>query len=772
MLQRGTNYYDDLFVRLIGDGVPQRIAVEQVATAYLDGKPLPVGKKKLTKKERDSLFWASEVVKGCPPDAWGGEAMSLALARFLGQEPVAADGLVTRVAREAPEALICAVRHSGLVLNSHSPRRFELGQAASESEAVAEICRVLDLFELAHRDRVAAVEAQKARLAELSIFDLLIYASLYAFEILVPRDFKAKALTPPSRVDLQLAWDAIADLLAWKLAGASASSLKLTDDSIGRSIARHLRPILFDSGTGSAGEALRNLRVFHALMDAQIELNEFIARSADAFSYDDGIRFERRGDRLEIVEVDPAARAAWHRDGLKLERLHGYWFHRALDAYVEQVAADPAAWRIGRPESAEANRLAWLRALQAQLRLREAYGVADEVTSESGETVDIFRALLSLNLMSVFFQQDFLAAFAERLDASGDWIVALQRLAMDGLCEGLQNRLPLTWSSRDSKMSNITGWTVTASEPAGNPRMASAILDFWTYDMVATAERLQRNEPGLQPHLFERPVLKFGATLVQLPWVVGLQNNSTAAINNLRRLGARRRQARDEARRIEAGIAKLLEKRGFRTLLNWVPQRDAEDAGEVDLIAVLDGHLFVIEVKSTFMRRSQREAWLHATTTLRKAGQQLRRKAEAVSLAIASDPGFRTMLGLVDDLVPTRQHAWIADTCIECDHQRFGGFLKVSVEELLIALRDDRHLLNDPGGLLAGNYGVDEARVAVANESGWSLYPDGFSAGRFAEVIETEAVWEVQTATRGRGALLSTDVEDDARGPSARPVEK
>jgi hypothetical protein len=82
--------------------------------------------------------------------------------------------------------------------------------------------------------------------------------------------------------------------------------------------------------------------------------------------------------------------------------------------------------------------------------------------------------------------------------------------------------------------------------------MASAILDFWTYDMVATAERLQRNEPGLQPHLFERPVLKFGATLVQLPWVVGMQNNSTAAINNLRRLGARRGQARDEARRIES----------------------------------------------------------------------------------------------------------------------------------------------------------------------------------------------------------------------------
>ena len=747
MLQRATNYYDDLFVRLIGDGVPLPVTLERVAIAYLDGKPLPAGKRKLTKKERDTLFWSSNAVRNCPPDAWNSEAMVLALARYLGQDPVTADGLVTQVASEAPDALIRAVRYSGLVLNPHSPRRAELEQAAAENEVVAELCRVLDLFDLAHRQRAAAVDMLKARLVKLSVFDLLIYASLYAFEVLVPRDFKAKAPAPLAGADVQLAWDAFNDLLAWKLAGASNSSLKLTDDSIGNSLAQHLRPIFFESGRASSGEALRNLRAFHALMDAQIELNEFISRSADAFSYDDSIRFERRGDRLEIVEIDPAARAAWQRDGLKLDRLHGYWFHRAVDTYVEQVASDPAKWMIGRPENSEANRLAWLRALQAQLRLREAYGVDDRVTSESGDVVDLFRALLSLDLMSAFFLRDFLAAFADRLNASGDWITALQRLAIDGLCEGLKNRLPLTWSDRDSKVANITGWTVTASEPKGNPRMASAILDFWTYDMVAMAERLQRNEPGLQPHLFERPVLKFGATLVQLPWIVGMQNNSSAAINNLRRLGARRGQARDEARRIEAGIARLLEMRGFKTLLNWMPPRDAEDAGEVDLIATLGEHLLVIEVKSTFLRRSQRDAWLHASTTLRKAGQQLRRKVEAVSAAITSDPRFRAMLGLTGERVPTQHRGWIADTSIECDHQRFSGFLKVSVEELLIALRDDRHLLNDPGGLLKGNYGIDQALEADSGRSGWSLYSDGFSAERFIEVIEMGAVWDFRDRT-------------------------
>lgn len=735
---------------MIGDGEPLPVAVEQVSSAYLDGKPRLIGKRKLTKKERDSLFWASGVVTECPPDAWNAEAMSLSLARYLGQEPVAAEGLVTRVAREAPDALTRAVRYSALVLKSHSLRRTELDQAASESEAVAELCRVLDLFALAHRKRIAALEAQKARLEELSVFDVLLYASLYAFEVLVPRGFKIKASAPPSGVDFQLAWDALSDLLAWKLAGASISSLKLTDDSVGRSVARRLRPILFESGTASPSETARNLHAFHALLDAQIELNEFTTRSAEAFCYDDGVRFERRDDRLEIVEVDPSARAAWQRDGLKLERLHGYWFHRAVDTYVEQVASDPTKWAFGRAENAEANRVAWLRALQAQLRLREAYGVADAVTAESGDTADLFRALLSLELMSAFFLRDFLAAFADRLDASGNWIAALQRLTMDGLREGLQNRLPLTWSDRDSKVTNITGWTVTASNPKGNPRMASAILDFWTYDMVAMAERLQRNEPGLQPHLFERPVLKFGATLVQLPWIVGMQNNSAAAINNLRRLGARRAQARDEARRIEAGLARLLKTRGFKTLLNWKPPHDVDDPGEVDLIATLGQHLFVFEVKSTFLRRSRREVWLHATSTLRKAGHQLRRKVEAVSVAITSDPELRVLLDLTEDPVPTRHHGWIADTSIECDHQRFAGFLKVSVEELLIALRDDRHLLNDPEGLLAGKYREDQLREADTNRATWTLYPDGFSAERFIEVIETEAVWDLRDRTQHR----------------------
>ena len=62
---------------------------------------------------------------------------------------------------------------------------------------------------------------------------------------------------------------------------------------------------------------------------------------------------------------------------------------------------------------------------------------------------------------------------------------------------------------------------------------------------------------------------------------------------------------------------------------------------------------------------------------------------------------------------------------------------------MIIALRDDRHLLNDPAGLLisGGTEQIDGVRPPE-NDRAWTLYPDGFSVSRFIQVIENEAVWD------------------------------
>jgi hypothetical protein len=730
------------------DDVPLISQVEAAATAYLDGKPRRRGKHKVAAVQRDQAFWTCTALNDVPAEAWQAEVLTLALAWYFTQEGVAHEALLARLAERCPEVVIRAVRRSGMVARAAPLRRLELQRAAAVHPAIAELCRVLAIFEEASRVRVEEVAQRQFPLADLTPFELLLQASLYAFEHLVPSAMASPHRERDAMSSEQVAWHAISDVMRWKLATALPEAFDLDDESMGRSLANHLGPVLRASpATLMDGRDTRD--AFRALLEAQIELNEFVSRSADAFSYDDAVRFVRRGDGLEIEEADAALRAAWWRDGRKLARLHDYWFYRAMDEFLSLPIA---LQTIGRPENHEANRLAYLRAMRSQLQLTHVYGVADTVSNDEGEVVDLFQALLALELTSAFFQRDFLEVFAGHHREAGHWMPAVQRLAAGGLAQGLQNRFPLTWSERADKIKNIVGWTVTPAPPQGSALMASRILDFWTSDWKQLASKLN-GAPDSQesPELFERPFLRFGRHLVQLPWLTGLQNNSTAALNNLRRLGQRRGEFRAETERIEAGLGRALAARGFAVVLNWNPPRETYgDAGEVDVICARDGLVIVMEVKSSLLRMSQRDAWSHATSTQRKAGAHLQRKVAAVNAEIGArcdaraDPlqgSLADRLGLEAGALPLSVHGWIVDTSIECDHQFFSGFLKVSLEEVLIALRDDTGLLEDPANLSGGH--ASRARGEMDDEvMKRTLYPSGFNGARFVVVIESEAVWE------------------------------
>ena len=724
-------FFARCFQVYIDAGVSIFSSADITAIAYLDNKPTRNGKHKVTRAERHGAFWSSSFLTDLPAHAWQSQAMMLALAQYMGQERVSNMVMLANVAAVAPDVLVRAVRCSGLVLTQHSPRRTELDLLAATNPLIAELCKVLDVFDVAHRQRASAVFMWQSMLAELSPVELLSYASLYAFEHWVPARFNMAGASSDMPADMQAAWDAVNDILLWMLAHCTDDSTRLTDAVIGPALAKHLSPFLFPSPGGQP--ARHDLReAFANLLAAQMELNSFVSQSANAFSYDHSIEFVRVGEQLEIKELDAASRAEWDRNGRKLSALHTYWHYRARDAFVD---SGMATQQIGSAENHELNQVAYIKALRTELQLTDVYGMGDTVTTDDGDTVPLFQALLSLELMNVFFQRDFLETYIKHLRTTGNWAAALSVMAMNGLRGGNQIRFPLTWSDRESKITNMLGWTVTPEHPQGNRRHTAAIVDFWTSDWSKLAAQLQAGAPGLKPELFERPILKMGQTLVQLPWVVGLQNNSTAAINNLRRLGARRNEARAETQRIETQLGAMLEGRGFRVVLNWNPPVGPDgNAGEVDVICARDCTVLVLEVKSTYLRRSQQDAWQHETTTLRKAGQQVQRKVAAVQLALATEPELAQRLGLEPGAPAAAMCGWIVDTSIECDHQRFGGFLKVSVEELLIALRDDRHLLHDPSGMFAPNPPAARAELQ-------SLYQQGFSAGRLIEVVETQAVW-------------------------------
>jgi hypothetical protein len=508
-LESQPNTYQLKFKQGIASGLLSTDAALAVVEAYLDGKPARRGKHRVKAAERDAAFWTCPFLRMLPADAYKTESLILALARYLGQKQTANFELLRHITQVAPEAVRQAVRYSGLVLQQDSERWVEIERlAAIEAPNFCDLIRIRHTFDQAHRERIADVKAHHNLLAVLSPLELLTYASLYAFEHLVPGafwhdDHNADAATG---ADVQEIWYALNDILVWKLQTSTDDAFQLTDKVIGRSLRDHLSPFLFPSPDFS--KAREDIyRAFESLVAAQIELNSFLSRSVDAFCYDDSIRFEFNDDQLVIVEHDPDARRAWQRNGEKLTRLHNYWFCRALNEFV---ASGMATTQIGRSENQELNQFAFIKAIRTQLQLTEVYGLDESISVETGLRVDLFQALLSLELMAAFYHVDFVLPYGKYLSETGHWRQALGRLAMEGLLQGMQNRFPITWSDRAAKIENIRPWTVNNNFPKGHAKVAEAILDFWTNDLKTLSNQLRAGGPVQTPELFERPVLKMG----------------------------------------------------------------------------------------------------------------------------------------------------------------------------------------------------------------------------------------------------------------------
>jgi hypothetical protein len=727
-----SNYYDVKYNRYISDGLSNTDALLEISNIYLDGKPARQGKSSTNSAYRDGLFWTAKFLDELPNDVFHEEHFILALARYMGQEKIDNCDLLRRIALDSPDAIQQAVRYSRLIMQHGSKRWEEIERLADTDNMFSELLTIHHIFKDAHQLRLGDVARFQAHLKDLTPLEILSYASLYAFEYLLSQEDIENGMTGEGDQD----WRAINDILIWALANSSIQDLRLNEHIIGRALKEHLSPFIFPTPEQVVRTDLYTS--FIELVTAQKELNSFMSQSVDAYCYDDSIRFERVGPRLEIIQLDEHAKKERKRNGDKLLYLHQYWFYRAL---AEFVGSGKLIESMGRPENQEQNQLAYIRALSSKLQLTEVYGLGESVSVESGLRVNLFQALLSIELMTSFYFLDFVLPFNEHLKKTGNWHLALGFLAMGGFANG-QNRLPVTFSERKDKIQSIRPWTVTNELPLGHAKSAEAILDFWTSDLSQLSDSLRAGSSGKTPELFERPILKMGRYIFQLPWMTAFQNNTSGAINNLRRVGARRGEAKKETQRIEHSLASKFEEKCFLVLPNYQPAKTPDyDPGEVDLICIRDGEVLVIEVKSTFLRSSAKEAWLHKHNTLRKAGLQIKRKVAAIESALMTDSDFRLSLGLQREAQMPKVHGWIVDTCIEYDHERFAGFLKVSVEEVIIALRDDGYLLNDSHGLFSGKNPQTQQNQKLTQED-TTLYPSGFSMSRFISVIEAQDIWD------------------------------
>ncbi|WP_260683249.1 YraN family protein [Pseudomonas aeruginosa] len=642
------------------------------------------------------------------------ELASLALSRVLHFDTAISVEQLVKLASLAPDTLRWAIRYSKLFERIASPLwlalRAEL--AGEEWQVFFGVCdRLLDQLK-PFDELIASAEKQLEHLSLLEFFSYLSVLAYQAFSDDAADDRSGQQWAVYNRIILR------------KLRACPEEDFRLNESRLGQSLKRHLSPIIFPgSSTADAARCRENLECLAVLIAATQERIDYES-SIDWFCFDPECRYQLKPGESVIYNQSEAGTERWQRAGRKSDLLWHYWMSRAVQAFVDSGLAEQI---IGSPENHELNQLAYIKAMRSELQLQQIYGLGDRLSLSNGTQVQLHHILLASELTSVFFQSQFIQPFQGYLHESGVLAHALGRLAMDGMLSG-ENRFPMTWSEEEEKIRRIKGWTVSEEHPRGSADSAKAILKFWTSDLKALSQQLQQ-QPGMPaPRLYEQPFYKIGRYSFQFPWGGAQQNNLTAAINNLRRVNARRADVQAETQRVELALAESFRQRGFAVEVGYRPPvTDEDDAGEVDLICQRDGILLLIEVKSGYIRSTTHEVWLHRTNTLRKAAWQLRRKRIAVAKALAADQDLRFRLGYQGQQSEADLRAWIVDTSIELDGLSVDGFRVVSREALEVILRDEKHLLRPLNQL-------DE----VGRDS---LFPDGFTAGRFIVVVESDELW-------------------------------
>ncbi|WP_219858498.1 NERD domain-containing protein [Stutzerimonas azotifigens] len=686
-------------------------ALDESLHHFLDQRP--AGKNLLALERAQGLasasFWldADAVAQS--------ELASLALSRVLHFDTAVSVELLLHLASHNPETLKWAIRYSKLFERTESPLWLALRAAlvGGEWQVFFGVCdRLLDQLK-PFDELIALAEKQLERLTLLEQFS---YLSVLAYQA-----YTEDGCDDPSGQQ----WKVYNRIILNKLRACPEEDFRLSESRLGQSLKRHLSPMIFPGSSHSDVVRCRqNLESLALLIGVTQERVDYEG-SIDWFCFDPECSYQLKPGEPVIYNQSETGTERWQRTGRKSDLLWHYWMNRALHAFA---LTDMAEQIIGSVENHELNQLAYIKAVRSKLQLQQIYGLGDRVSLSDGSQVQLHHLLLASELNSVFFQKEFIQPFQSHLRDSGVLAQALGRLAMNGMLSG-ENRFPLTWSEEAEKIRRITGWTVCDEHPKGCADSAKAILKFWTSDFKVLSQQLKL-QPGMPaPRLYEQSYYKIGRYSFQFPWVGAQQNNLTAAINNLRRVNARRVDMQTETQRVELALAESLRQRGFAVEVGYRPLvNEEDDAGEVDLICHQDGVLLLLEVKSGYIRSTKHEVWLHRTNTLRKAAWQLRRKQAAVRSALIADQELRARLSYHGHEPGADIRAWIVDTSIELDGQSIDGFRVVSREALEVILRDEKQLLRP----------IDQ----LDGERRDSLFPDGFTAGQFVAVVESEELWQ------------------------------
>lgn len=698
---RCQKFYQEYFERQI-DPFPQ--AFESTLHVFLNGAPATSGiQDRIVGLTQTDIWNQSEALPDTP-------VVRFALSQILRSDVSLCTQFKMVLINQSPILLRAAVRNSQLFRASDSELYlfFKTTFTGNEWEEFFKYCDELVSKEIFEQKLLKSAESC---LKYLSPFAFTFYVSMVCWELYFESVLEGESRDFSGLVDL---------ILANKYSQSKFAELTLNEQSIHQDFSYHFVPLLLPSRSiqQRVQQSQKNFSlVIQLVASAQSLLNQ--QAKIDSFSVATVVPVDFSNS--QVNDSCNFSDVIWERTGQKSKILWNYWFHRGLDSLVTSNINSILAVK---EDQQDAVWTALTKTCRSMLQIETLFGISPERKLTSTVELNAEQCSRLIELCSNFFTDQYVKPLLSSIQNGSTVHSALAELMVDGFLIN-ENRCPITWGGTTEKITRMADWFKTPDYPNGNPLTAKSALEFWSCNAKDFSAQ-NTNQATTKPRLHEKPFIRFGDYLVQLPFFCSETDNFTALVNNLRRYNRFRPELKSETSAAENNLAELLRGKGFLVLVGYEPEPSSDGSvGEVDLICARDGLVLIIEMKTTYVRGKRSEIWLHRNNTLRKASWQLKRKQQVLLKLLQTNVDLQKQLALSS--TPTNIHSWIVDTSIEFDGQYIDNFLVVSREVIEVVLRDELHLLNP--------IDVD------ANADATSFFKGGFTASRFVEVIERQLLW-------------------------------
>lgn len=641
------NYYEEKFESLFLK-YGSEIAKEKIVQDLLYKSSQP---KTESYKNKFDMFWQSNFIKLLTVDEVRKENYILALSQYI-RYTITDKNIYINYLKLDIQSFILAVRYSGIILNSEHDSWGILKEISQEfdSEELCGFIQTATHLQLQYKHRLAVYEDIQNKL-NISQITAMSFSSLYAYEYLVPnKDFfqLPYQFDPEEKNSAETVWKAFDEIVKF----SKKNTKKLTDQSIGLALKNKLMPFLI--GEGMTPLLQEQYELYKKLVAIKIEIINYKRNVLESFSFDKQVNYELKNSEL-IYTNTKDKKDNWSE---KNSLLISYWLGIGTKKLLN---SDVIYSIINTGHNLEANAVALSKAFAVKEQLEQVYGILD--FSINQQKLDAYEIMITMTLSQAHYLKDHIEKFIGFLPHAESNLHALTELTMHGFVIG-ENRMPFTFARQEDKIKRMSSWVKGSSNTVKKKKMEQ-ILNFWTCDLYS-----EDHHSTFQ----QKPFYKIDNLVFQFPWLTAFQNVNTMMINYVRKLHKNRLELKSETDNIELNLAEKFKNAGFNVFCQYQPVD--REVGEIDLIAICENHVIVVEVKSTYIKSSIQEIYEYRNFTLNKAAYQLSKKVEFVK------NGFLNQF--FENLDDVKIHSWIIDTTLEFDHEYFGDHLKVSLDEVII----------------------------------------------------------------------------------------